>query len=227
MSDELIRYGLRDGIAWLGFDDGKANVFSPRSIEALQAALDRAEKDAQAVVIEGRPGRFSAGFDLAIMRQGGEAVVDLVRSGAELAIRCYAFPLPIVAAVSGHALAMGAVLLLSVDERVAVDGDHKIGLNETAIGMTLPEFARILAKERLSPTHLTRATANAEIYTPSAAVEAGFVDRVVPADRLAEAARACAQTLAGLDRTAHSATKLALRAPALEKLRASVGAFTV
>ncbi len=226
MSDELVRYELRDGIAWLGFDDGKANVISPASIDALHAALDRAEKDAQAVVIMGRPGRFSAGFDLSVMKQGGDAVVNMVRGGAELATRLYSFPLPVVAAVSGHALAMGAVLLMSVDERVAVEGDSKIGLNETAIGMTLPEFALILARERLAPTHLTRATANAEIFTPAEAIEAGFVDRVVSADRLEAVVRDRAQSLAALDARAHGATKLALRATALEALRESVRAFT-
>jgi enoyl-CoA hydratase len=226
VSDELVRYELRDGIAWLGFDDGKANVISPASIDALHAALDRAEKDAQAVVIMGRPGRFSAGFDLSVMKQGGDAVVNMVRGGAELATRLYSFPLPVVAAVSGHALAMGAVLLMSVDERVAVEGDSKIGLNETAIGMTLPEFALILARERLAPTHLTRATANAEIFTPADAIQAGFVDRVVSADRLEAVVRDRAQSLAALDGRAHGATKLALRATALEALRESVRAFT-
>jgi enoyl-CoA hydratase len=224
--DELVRYELEDGNAWLRFDDGKANVISPASIGGFNTALDRAEKGAKVVVIAGRPGRFSAGFDLSVMGQGGDAVVSLVRGGAELATRLYSFPLPVIAAVTGHALAMGAVLLMSVDERVAVEGESKIGLNETAIGMTLPEFARILARERLSPTHLTRATANAEIYTPLGAIEAGFVDRVVPADRLEEVVRSRAQTLAALDGRAHGATKLALRATAIEALRESTAAFT-
>ena len=109
----------------------------------------------------------------------------MVGGGAALALRLYSFPLPVVAAVDGHALAMGAVLLLAVDERISGDREAKIGLNETAIGMTLPEFALILARERLASTHRTRATANAEIFDPAGAAEAGFVDRVVPAESLA------------------------------------------
>ena len=166
MSDELVRYELRDDVALLHFDDGKANVFSQASIAALTASLDMAEKQAKAVILIGREGRFSAGFDLSVMTQGGDAVGKLVCAGAELAIRFYSSPLPTLAAVTGHSLAMGAVMLLALDERFSADGASKIGLNETAIGMTLPHFAVILARERLAPTHLGRATSNAEIYSP-------------------------------------------------------------
>ena len=87
MSDELVRYELREDVALLNFDDGKANVFSHASIPAMTAALERAEKEAKAVVLVGRPGRFSAGFDLSVMTQGGDAVGKLVCAGAELAMR--------------------------------------------------------------------------------------------------------------------------------------------
>lgn len=225
MSDDLVHYGLRDGVAVLHFDDGKANVVSAASVAALNASLDRAEKEAKAVLIVGRPGRFSAGFDLSVMRQGGPPVVALVRSGAELALRLYSFPLPVVAAVSGHALAMGAVLLLSVDERIAAAGESKIGLNETAIGMTLPGFALVLAQERLAPTHRSRATANAEIFEPEGAIDAGFVDRVVPAERIEEEAFARAAALSALSSAAHSTTKLRLREAGIVALRESLSEF--
>lgn len=220
---ELVHYELREGVALLGWDDGKANVVSPASLEALNAALDRAEKEAQAVVLTGRPGRFSAGFDLKVMQGGDQAaMVAMVRGGAALGVRLYSFPLPVVAAVSGHALAMGAVILMSVDERIGVDADVKIGLNETAIGMTLPTFALILARERIARTHLGRATADAELYPPNEAVAAGFLDRVVAPEKLADAAFARAKELAELDGPAHRATKLALRERALDELRKSL-----
>ena len=148
--------------------------------------------------------------------------MQMIRGGAELATRLYQFPLPVVAAVTGHALAMGAVLLLAIDERIAAEGEAKIGLNETAIGMTLPDFALILARERLAPTPLSRATANAEIYDPRGAVEAGYLDRVVPADQLAEETFARASALATLDATAHRITKQRLRQAALTELAGSL-----
>jgi enoyl-CoA hydratase len=218
-----LNYELRGDVALLSFDDGKANVISPDSTAALNAALDRVEKEAKALVIAGRAGRFSAGFDLSVMKQGGNAVVEMVAGGAALGLRLYGFPIPTVAAVTGHALAMGAVLLMAMDERIAARGAFKIGLNEAAIGMSLPAFALILARDRLSPTHLIRATANAEIYAPDAAVDAGFVDRVVDAERVVDEAVARAQELSALDTGSHYAIKSALRADALIALRESTG----
>lgn len=118
---------------------------------------------------------------------------------------------------------MGALLCLSADERIGADGEFKLGLNEVAIGMTLPDFGILLAQERLSKRHLARAVVDAEIYTPRGAVEAGYLDRVVEPDAVADAARARARELAeGLSPQAHRNTKLALRAGALDALRASV-----
>ena len=121
---------------------------------------------------------------------------------------------------------MGAVLLMTIDERIAAQGQFKIGLNEAAIGMSLPKFALILAHDRISPTHLIRATANAEIYSPDAAVKAGFVDRVVDAKRVVDEAVARAKELASLDTPSHYAIKSALRAQTLAELTESIGEVT-
>ncbi len=215
---------LEAGVAEVRLDDGKANALSHAVLDGLSSALDEAEKGgARAVVLLGRPGRFSAGFDLSVMGQGPRAAAELVLKGADLAIRLYSFPAPVVAGVTGHALAMGALLCLSADERIGADGEFKLGLNEVAIGMTLPDFGILLAQERLSRRHLARAVVDAEIYTPRGAVAAGYLDRVVEPDAVADAARARARELAeGLSPQAHRNTKLALRAGALDALRASV-----
>jgi enoyl-CoA hydratase len=125
-------------------------------------------------------------------------------------------------ACSGHALAMGAVLLLGADFRIGVAGDFKIGLNEVAIRMTLPHFAVEIARDRLSRRHLQRSVIQAEIYTPEGAVDAGYLDRVVPAERLAEEAMAEAERLAALPRGAFSETKRRVRAPGIERIRSSL-----
>lgn len=222
-ADEIVRYELRDAVAVLHFDDGKANALSHAAIAALGRALDRAEKDeARALALFGRPDRFSAGFDLAVMGQGGEAMRELVRSGAELALRLYGFPCPVVAGCTGHALAMGALLLLCSDTRIGVDGEFKIGLNEVSIGMPLPVFGIELAKARLSRRHLTRAVVEAEIYAPRAASDAGWLDRVVAPGALAGEVLAEATRLAALDARAHTATKRSLRADTMAAIRASL-----
>ena len=225
MGDESIRYQLEGPVAILDFDDGKANTFSPLSISALNDAFDRAEREARSILWLGRPGRFSAGFDLSFMKQGGRAMFDLVASGATLALRIYQSPVPVTIGATGHALAMGAIMLLAADNRIGVTGDFKIGLNEVAIGMVLPEFGLEFARARLSKRHVTRAVSNAEIYTPEGAVEAGYLDRAVSEDSLRETAVADATQLAALDLNAHKATKLALRRETIARLRATIDAF--
>ncbi len=216
---DLVQYELREGVARLSLDDGKANAISHAMLDAVNGALDRAEKEAGAVLIAGRPGRFSAGFDLSVMRSGGAAVGELVGGGARLALRLYEFPSPVVAACTGHALAMGAILLLASDTRLGARGDFKLGLNEVAIGMTLPHFGVELARDRLSKRHFTRAVAEAEIYTPEGAVDAGFLDRLEAPEALLDAAQAEAERLAQLSRGAHHGTKLAMRRETIERVR--------
>lgn len=221
MSEPIARYSLEDGVSVVRLDDGKANAFSHDMLDAMLAALDAAEKEgASALSLIGRPGRFSAGFDLSVMSQGIDEVVALVGKGAEMAIRLFDWPAPVVIGATGHAMAMGAVTLLTADERIGAEGAFKIGLNEVTIGMTLPEFGLALSEERLSRRHLHRATALAEIYGPQAAVDAGFLDRIAAPDEVEVRAIARARELgATLDAKAHRNTKRALRAPTLDRLR--------
>jgi enoyl-CoA hydratase len=227
MAEEPVQYSLEGSVALIRLDDGKANALSHVVLDALHAAFDRAQEDAAgAVALVGRPGRFSAGFDLSVMSQGADAVRLLVGKGANLALRVFEWPAPVVLGVTGHALAMGAVLCLAADERIGSEGAYKIGLNEVAIKMTLPDFALVLADDRLSRRHLSRATSGAEIYGPGAAVDAGYLDRTVPDGQADAAARArAAEMAAGLDGRAHHQTKRAVRAAAAGRLRAAVEGF--
>lgn len=221
---EIVRFEARERVALLRFDDGKANAISHAAIDALRAGLERAEREADAAVLLGRPGRFSAGFDLSVVKSGAEASRALVTSGGELLLRIAESRIPVVAACSGHALAMGALLLLAADQRIGAAGDFRIGLNEVAIGLTLPVFAIELARERLSRRLLGRATTLAEVYDPAGAQAAGYLDRVVAPDRLeAEAFEAAAQ-LGKLPRGAYVETKRKLRGATLARIRATLAA---
>jgi enoyl-CoA hydratase len=202
-----VRFRLAGRVAVVQLDDGKANALSPGTIRGLEAALDRAEGEAAAVLLLGRPGRFSAGFDLTVMRSGAEAARDLVTAGAELLLRQLELPFPLVAACTGHAIAAGALLLLAADLRLGARGEYRLGLNEVAIGLPLPIFAIELARERLSRRIFERATSQAELYGPEAGLEAGFLDRLVDAGELEAAALAEAARLAELPQPAFGATK--------------------
>jgi enoyl-CoA hydratase len=191
------RYRLDGNVAVIEFDDGKANVLGHAAIDGLQAALTQAEQDeALAVAIVGRPGKFSAGFDLAVMQAGPDQARELLRAGAELALRIYTFPLPVVLGVTGHALAMGAIVLMAADVRVGADGPFKVGLPEVEIGMPVPEFAVELARDRLTKAHFTSAVQHAVITDPAGAVDVGFLDSVVAPDEVPAAALAAAHDLA-------------------------------
>jgi enoyl-CoA hydratase len=219
---ESVRSKLRDGVAIVRIDDGKANAMSHAVIEALGRVLDRAEKEAGSVLLVGRPGCFSGGFDLATMRGGAEAARGLVGAGAELFLRLFELPLPVVAACSGHALAAGAVTLLSCDLRIGARGAYKIGLNEVAIGLGLPIFGVELGRARLSKRHFDRAVGQAEIYDPEGAVDAGFLDRTVDADALFATALGEAGRLAELPQPAFRATKRRSHAEIVAGIRATL-----
>ena len=199
-----------DGIAVIALDDGKMNAISHATIETIHAGLDRALADAGAVVIHGNERALSAGFDLKVMQAGdADAIGALVGAGGEMLLRLFRHPQPTVVAVTGHALAAGALLVLACDTRIGTPGTAKIGLNEVAIGLPLPDFAVELAVARLSKRFLTRAAIQAEIFDPDGAVAAGYLDRLEP-DCVA-AATADAKALAGLSAPAYAATKASLR----------------
>ena len=222
--DARVTYRLEDSVATITMDDGKMNVLSPAMFAELAAALDRAEAARAVVVLTGRPGVFSAGFDLRVLGMGGAAARELVRTGFELAERLLSFPAPVVAGCTGHALAMGVFLLLAADYRVGAAGPYRIGANEVAIGITMPFFGVEICRQRLAPAHFHRAVATAEIYAPDDAVAAGFLDRVVAAAELGESVRTTALRLAQLDVEVHAASKRRARDQALRAIRAAIEA---
>jgi enoyl-CoA hydratase len=228
-----VTYELDGAVAVVRMDDGKANAVSHEVVALLDQAIDRAADDgARAVVLVGRPGKFSAGFDLATMRSGLDEARDLLRVGLQLSLRLFELPAPVVAACTGHALAMGAILLLSSDLRIGAEGPFKVGLNEVAIGMPVPSSVVELARARLAPGHLTRAVNLAEVYDPEGAVAAGYLDELVAADEVEATAVARAHGLAdALSHSAFAATRAHLRGALAADLRGrlheDVTTFTV
>jgi len=217
MSD-LISYQLEDGIATLTLSNGKVNAISPDVIAAFNAALDRAEQDRAIVVITGQPGILSGGYDLKVMTSGPQNAINLVAAGSTLARRMLAHPYPIIVACPGHAVAKGAFILLSADYRIGVEGPFNIGLNEVQIGMTMHHAGIELARDRLRKSAFHRSVINGEIFNPEGAVDAGFLDKVVPAEQLMATAVAAAQQLKKINMTAHKNTKLKVRKALLETL---------
>ena len=222
---DLVTYERDGAIATVTIDDGKANVLTPAVFAGLGEAFDRAEADGVVVVLTGREGRFSAGFDLGVLQGGGQPAVDLLLAGFELAHRLLAFPLPVVTAVSGHAIAMGAFLVLSTDHRIGVAGaPHTIVANEVAIGLPMPRTATEVMRQRLTPAAFQQACNLAVPSTPEEGVLAGWLDVVVPPGTLDQAAYDAAQRFAALDLPAHRATKQRARERTLEVIAEAIAA---
>ena len=220
-----IDYRLEGAIATITLDDGKVNAMSLGMQAAIHGAFDRAEADGAAVVLAGRPGVFSAGFDLPTLRDGGPAAAAMVVGGFRLARRLLAHPRPLVVACTGHAIAMGTFLMFAGDYRVGPTTDPcKLVANEVAIGLTMPRAALEILRIRLTPAALDRAAILAEAFPPAEAVAAGYLDRVVDSADVIPTALDLASAMLALDADAHTATKLRVRAGALRSIDEAIAA---
>lgn len=221
---EAVSYQQVGDVAVLRFDDGKANALGHDAIAGLNAGLDQATEQAKAVAIIGREGKFCAGFDLQVMtKEGPDAARELLGAGAELFLRMYLHPQPVIAGCTGHALAAGAIMLESCDVRIGAAGPYKLGTNEVAISMQLPRFAMELARDRLSKRHFQAATQLAQMYDPDTAVDAGYLDQVVELADVETSALDMATALAGaLHPRAFAQTRGYARDAVAERYRAGL-----
>lgn len=222
MKSSLVTLDIEGSVATLMMDDGKRNALSPSMLDEIYTALERAEQEGAAVVITGREGVLSAGFDLKVMKAGGLPAVKMLKAGYGLTARLLSFPRPVVIASPGHAYAMGAFMLMSGDYRFGVPGPYTYVANEVAIGLPMPRVACEVLRLRLTPAARERAVTLSEEFSPEQALEVGFVDALVPVEELLETAREKAQALLALDPDAHALSKKRLRADTLRSIRTSL-----
>jgi enoyl-CoA hydratase len=217
---------IHDDVALITMDDGKKNAITPEVYGDLNAALDQAEDGAAAVVLAGRPGAFCAGFDLSVMTSGDmDAIRAVGKGGGEFAVRLWSFPKPLVAACTGHAFTIGAIWLCACDTRIGDRGPFKIGMTETRMGMTFTPWALEPLSHRVSKQYWIPTIVQARVYDPDGALEAGFLDEVVPEGEAVARALAVAAELAALPGKAYAANKLMTRAESIEIARNDVAAL--
>ena len=198
---------INKNLAEITMDDGKANVLSHSMFEQLEKAFDAAENEKKIVLLRGREGLFSGGFDLKEISKGPKEAIALTTRGSQFARRIIAFPTPVIGFSTGHCIAMGAFLMLACDYRIGVDGDYKVGLNETMIGMTMHHFGLELARSRLPNNFFNRCVFNAEMFSPMEAVNAGFYDLIVPEKDLDKSVFSAVKEFEGLNISAFKGSK--------------------
>ena len=208
MTDQIATLTSDGDVSIITLNDGKANVFSPEMSKAVSSLLDQVPEDKGSLVITGRPGIFSAGFDLKIISSGdASAVSSMIKTGFTLLARVYNFPRPVIAACSGHGVALGAFLLCCADYRIGAKGQFIVQANETRNNMSIPTPILEISKTRISKTHWYRAILNAEAYPIEKAIEPGYLDEVVEAESLMTRAMEVANDLATLGHPHYKITK--------------------
>ena len=226
MSARIATLTSKDDISIITLDDGKAIVFSPKMIQDVNQCLDKVPTESGALIITGREGMFSAGFDLKIISAGDiQATMDMSLSGFKLLSRIFSFPRPILAACSGHGIALGTFLLCCCDYRVGVKGDFMIGANEMRTNMVIPIPILELINHRVSSSHKYRAILGAEMYSIENGIGAGLIDEAVDAENLMETAMLKAKDLATMGHPSYTLTKELLIREPLKKINDAISAI--
>jgi enoyl-CoA hydratase len=214
----LVRTERRDEIAILTLDRPKANAFSPELVAALSEALAAQTRSRGVVLASALPGLFSAGWDLKhILDYDRPAMEEFVGTYCDLVRQTFVFGPPLVAALSGHAVAGGLIVAMGADERIAAEGKGKLGLSEVILGVSVPQCLMEPFRHVVGPRAMERLAATGENLTVEQARAIGLIDRVVPAGELLERAVERVQVLAGLSAPAYAAIKLRSRAAAIAR----------
>ena len=208
MSEKIATLKKEEDISIITLDDGKANVFSSRMSQQVNECLDQVETEKGCLIITGKEGMFSAGLDLKTIQGGDmEEILEMSANAFKLLARIFSFPRPVIAACSGHGIALGTFLLCCCDYRIGVKGDFMLGANEMRTNMVIPLPILELIKFRVAQSHKYRAVLGAEMYTLENAIDAGLMDEIVESDNLMKVALEKAKDLSTMGHPAYSMTK--------------------
>jgi enoyl-CoA hydratase/carnithine racemase len=190
------------------------NALTGDLIVALREAVESAPNNhVRALVLSGTPGRFCAGLDVPLlMGLDRKAITSLWRELYALMKALACSPIPIAAAIIGHAPAGGTVLPLFCDWRVMADGEFKIGLSEVQVGIPLPAVILAALRRQVGPRQAERLASSGLLMSPAQALEIGLVDELVPTERVVERSVEWCKSLLALPSEAMTATRHEARA---------------
>ncbi len=216
----MITHAKNDGIHIVHMDDGKVNALNKEKLDLLTSTLAECAGDFAPVVIKGRTGIFSAGFDLKGFQAGPEVATAQLQAGKDALIAILSHPAPVITVCEGHAYPMGAFLMLASDCAIGVEGDFVCGMNESKIGMVLPLFATTLGMARLAPSG-RKAVATSELFSPQRAMQVGYFDKVVAPEALDATVAAVSEHMKSLNAGAFNGNKQIINGQLIADIKAT------
>lgn len=217
----MIEVELDQPVATLRLAHGKVNALDLELLEALSGALDQvSSSEAKAVVLTGAGRSFSAGVDLQRLTRDGTAYLERFLPALDVALeKLFTFPLPVVAAVNGHAIAGGCILVQACDRRLMAAGEARIGVPELRVGVPFPPLAFEIMHSALAPNVAQWLMTSGQTLAPDIALQYGLLDEVVEPDHLMSHARHVAFHLSETPPATFRLTKKMLRDAAMERAR--------
>jgi enoyl-CoA hydratase len=215
----MIERTLHEGILTLRLAHGKASALDVELLEALTRELDGAGDGVRALMLTGTGSIFSAGVDLfRLTQEGADYVRRFIPLLCSLLRKLFAFPRPVVAAVNGHAIAGGCMLVLAADIRLMAEGTGRIGVPELLVGVPFPAVALEIVRCAVPADKVQALVYTGRTLPPQEALAAGLIDEVVAPAALPARAEEVARQLAVIPPEAYRLTKQYLRAEALQRI---------
>jgi Delta3-Delta2-enoyl-CoA isomerase len=210
----MITTSTTDGIAEIAIDRPPANALNTALVaRLLDAHAGACTAGARAIILTGRRGMFSGGLDVPeLLPLPRPAIADFWTAFFRLTHALASSPVPVIAAVSGHAPAGGAVLAIHCDYRVGASGPFKIGLNEVAVGLPVPDSIMVAFEQLIGPRLAQRLAMTAQLVSAAEAVGLGLLDELAEPGQLLERSRDVARRLTSLPPIAMNRTRLLARA---------------
>lgn len=211
----------QQGIVELQLARAPVNALNPALVAALDQALNETVDDgADALILSGRPGLFSAGLDVPELLQLDRAGMrDFWMNFFGLLATLASSPIPIVTASTGHSPAGGTVLALFTDYRVQAEGDFKLGLNEVQVGLIVPPVIHHALARLIGVYPAERHLVAGQMIPASEALAIGLVDELAAADQVIDHALAWCQRHLAMPREAMLATRHLCRADLVAMFR--------
>ena len=207
------------GVHVIRLECGNANAIDSALLDTLSSGLRAAIDDGKhAVVLTGYDNYFSAGLNLKALPESRDGMEEFLTKFEQVNLELLNYPLPLVAAVNGHAIAGGCVIACTADVRIGADAKYKLGVSEVSLGIVFPSSAFEIMRHTLTPSAVPTVLLGGQLLTPTEAKDAGILHELVAPDALLDRATALAAELGGKPQQAFRHSKLALRAPMLERI---------